>query len=192
MTERILVDNLSKGSQEGFVAVYHYFYKPLHFFVLRYVKKSEYAEEILTDIFMKVWERRTEFTTPDGLRAFLYITAKNASLNVIRTNKISYSFTPLSEIEELFNTDGDTFTKIVQVELIQSIFLEVERLPARQRDVFKMTFEEDKTVDEIAMALDMTTSAVYTNRSRAISTIKELMKVKNALSLLVFFQLFMD
>jgi len=192
MTERILVDNLGSGSQEGFVAVYHYFYKPLHFFVLRYVKKSEYAEEILTDIFMKVWERRTEFTTPDGLRAFLYITAKNASLNVIRTNKINYSFTPLSEIEECFMTDGDTFTKIVQVELIQSIFLEVERLPARQRDVFKMTFEEDKTVEEIAMALDMTTAAVYTNRSRAIGTIKELMKVKNALPLVVFFQLFLD
>jgi len=55
-----------------------------------------------------------------------------------------------------------------------------------------MTFEEDKTVEEIAMALDMTTAAVYTNRSRAIGTIKELMKVKNALPLVVFFQLFLD
>jgi len=190
MNEFILIENLQKGDQEGFVAVYHHFYKPLHFFILRYVKSTERAEEILADVFMKVWTRRTEFQSPDNLRAFLYISAKNASLNAIRDDKLNLASAPLSEIEELWCEDSDMFSKMVQGELIQSIFLEVERLPERQRDVFNLTFQEDKTVDEIAEALSMSHAAVYANRSRAISTVRQIMKMKNALPVLPFLYFF--
>ncbi|MFZ4861067.1 RNA polymerase sigma factor [Sphingobacterium sp. Mn56C] len=189
MDECVLVENLKKGEQDGFVAVYRYFYKPLHLFILRYVKNSERTEEILTDVFMKVWTRRMEFHSPDNLRAFLYIAAKNASLNALRDNKVNLASAPLSEIENLWAEDSDLFTRMVHVELLQVIFAEVERLPERQRAVFNLTFREDKTVDEIAEALNMSPEAVYANRSRAIHTLRQWMKMKNALPMLSLLQL---
>ncbi|QBQ42093.1 sigma-70 family RNA polymerase sigma factor [Sphingobacterium psychroaquaticum] len=189
MSESILVENLRKGSQEGFVAVYHYFYKTLNFFVLRYLKNAEQAEEILADVFMKVWTRRTDFESAESLRAFLYIAAKHASLNAIRDQKKDFLSIPVTEIQELLSEDSDVFTKMVHVELIQAIFMEAERLPERQKEVFKMTYQEDKTVDEIAEALAISPDAVYTNRSRAVSTLRHLLKAKNALLFTAFLYL---
>lgn len=96
---------------------------------------------------------------------------------------------PVTEIQELLSEDSDVFTKMVHVELIQAIFMEAERLPERQKEVFKMTYQEDKTVDEIAEALAISPDAVYTNRSRAVSTLRHLLKAKNALLFTAFLYL---
>jgi len=82
--------------------------------------------------------------------------------------------------------DGDAFSKIIHAELVHAIFSEVEKLPERQKEVFNLTYLEDKTVEEIADELEMSPAAVYTNRSRAISTIRTLLKAKNALILFAF------
>ena len=181
------IEKLRNSEQEGFVAIYHHFYKPLLFFINGYLKSSARAEEILADVFMKVWTRRTDFQSFDSLRAFLYISAKNASLNVLREKKSTYAHVSLSEIEDLLSEDQDAFTHLIEVELIQSIFEEVEKLPERQRLVFNMTYLEDKTVEEIADTLKMTPSAVYANRSRAVHTIRLFFNRKASLASLPLF-----
>jgi RNA polymerase sigma-70 factor (ECF subfamily) len=78
---------------------------------------------------------------------------------------------------------------MIHAELIHSIFIEVGKLPEKQREVFNMTYLEDKTVEEIAEELQMSPASVYTNRSRAIHTIRTLLGTKNALTLLAFLSL---
>jgi RNA polymerase sigma-70 factor (ECF subfamily) len=126
----------------------------------------------------------------DHLRALLYVAAKNASLNNLRSNKSRLSFEPLIQSEDLWNKDPDTFTQMIQIELIQAIFEEVERLPQKQKQVFNLTYFEDKTAEEIAKQLNISVASVYTNRSRALSTLRLIFKSKNDLLALAFFLLF--
>lgn len=186
MTESTLIENLRSDSQEGFVAIYDRFYTPLLYFISKYVKKTEVAEEILADVFVTVWNRRMDFQTMDNLQAFLYISAKNASLNTLRTpNRIAY-LESITAFEHLLVEDKDTFTQMTYVELLQSILEEVERLPERQKEVFKLTYLEDKTVEEIAQQLEMSPTAVYTNRSRAVSSLRLILKSKSDVVLIAF------
>ncbi|MDR2282614.1 MAG: sigma-70 family RNA polymerase sigma factor [Sphingobacterium sp.] len=186
MTESILIENLRSDSQEGFVAIYNRFYTPLLYFITKYVKKPEVAEEILADVFVTVWNRRMDFQSMENLRAFLYISAKNASLNTLRSpNKVTY-LESITAFEHLLIEDKDTFTQMTYVELLQSIFEEVERLPNRQKEVFKLTYLEDRTVEEIAQQLEMSPTAVYANRSRAISSLRLVLKSKNDMVLVAF------
>ncbi len=186
MTESILIENLRSDSQEGFVAIYNRFYTPLLYFITKYVKKPEVAEEILADVFVTVWNRRMDFHSVENLQAFLYISAKNASLNTLRSpNKVTY-LESITAFEHLLIEDKDTFTQMTYVELLQSIFEEVERLPNRQKEVFKLTYLEDKTVEEIAQQLEMSPTAVYANRSRAISSLRLVLKSKNDIVLIAF------
>ncbi len=167
-----LINNLKKNSQEGFEVIYNKFYSPLLYFVLGYVKSIEVAEEILTDVFLVVWNRKNDFNSLDNLRAFLYISAKNASLNSLRAIKNKPQMEPISQFEEMLSNDRTVFNKIIELELVELVLKEVSRLPNKQKDVFNLSFIEDKTVEEIAEELNMSISAVYTNRSRAISTLK--------------------
>lgn len=186
MTESTLIEHLRSDSQDGFVAIYNRFYTPLLYFIAKYVKKTEVAEEILADVFVAVWNRRMDFQTMDNLQAFLYISAKNASLNTLRSpSKVTY-LESITAFEHLLVEDKDTFTQMTYVELLQSILEEVERLPNRQKEVFKLTYLEDKTVEEIAQQLAMTPTSVYTNRSRAVSSLRFVLKSKSDIVLLAF------
>ncbi|MDR0261789.1 MAG: sigma-70 family RNA polymerase sigma factor [Sphingobacterium sp.] len=189
MTDSQLIDSLKTDGQEGFVAIYRKFYKQLLFFILGYLKENRVAEEIVADVFVKVWERRSDFHTMENLKAFIYISAKNASLNVIRSERSKGIHESLTNYEDLLADDRDVFSKMIHAELIHSIFIEVVKLPEKQREVFNMTYLEDKTVEEIAEELQMSPTAVYTNRSRAIHTIRTLLGTKNALTLLAFLSL---
>ncbi|WET71501.1 sigma-70 family RNA polymerase sigma factor [Sphingobacterium sp.] len=189
MTDSQLIDSLKTDGQEGFVAIYRKFYKQLLFFILGYLKENRVAEEIVADVFVKVWERRSDFLTMENLKAFIYISAKNASLNVIRSERSKGIHESLTNYEDLLADDRDVFSKMIHAELIHSIFIEVGKLPEKQREVFNMTYLEDKTVEEIAEELQMSPTAVYTNRSRAIHTIRTLLGTKNALTLLAFLSL---
>ncbi len=189
MTDSQLIDSLKTDGQEGFVAIYRKFYKQLLFFILGYLKENRVAEEIVADVFVKVWERRSDFYTMENLKAFIYISAKNASLNVIRSERSKGIHESLTNYEDLLVDDRDVFSKMIHAELIHSIFIEVGKLPEKQREVFNMTYLEDKTVEEIAEELQMSPTAVYTNRSRAIHTIRTLLGTKNALTLLAFLSL---
>lgn len=189
MTDSQLIDSLKEDGQAGFVAIYHRYYKQLLFFISRYVNDTDAAEEIVADVFVKLWSRRLDFHSMDSLRAFLYIVAKNASLNVIRTNRSRGIQEPLSAYEDMLMDDQDVFSDMIYAELIHAIFNEVEKLPEKQRAVFNLTFIEDKTVEEIAEQLQISPAAVYTNRSRAISTIKDLLGSKDALTIFAFLTL---
>lgn len=186
MTESTYIENLKSNNQEGFVTIYHKFYTPLLYFITRYVKSAELAEEVLADVFVTVWNRRMEFETFDGLRAFLYVAAKNACFNTIRSNKKYSSLESISDFEHLLIADKDVFSQMIHVELIQSIFEDVNMLPAKQRDVFKLTYLEDKTVEEISELLNMSATAVYANRSRAIQALRLSLKSKDHVFLLAF------
>jgi len=186
MTDSQLIDSLKGDDQTGFVIIYHRFYKQLFFFILKYIKEADIAEEIVADVFVKVWDRRMNFPTMENLRAFVYISAKNASLNTIRAKRSKGIHESLSDYEDLLVDDKDAFSNLIHAELVHAIFTEVEKLPEKQKEVFNLTFLEDKTVEEIAEELAMSPSAVYTNRSRAINTIRHLLNTKNTLALFAF------
>lgn len=185
-TRSKIIQDLKSDNQEGFVAVYDKFYNPLFYFILGYVKNREVAEEILADVFVAVWKHRMGFKSLENLRAFIYVSAKNASLNSLRSKKQHISIESIADYEDIISEDKDMFAQMIYLELLQSVFEEVERLPAKQREVFNLTFLEDKTVEEIAQQLNMSPSSVYTNRFRAIQSLRLSLKIDTLLSLLVF------
>lgn len=171
--------------EEGLVGIYRLYSKQLLFFAHKYVKNYQIAEEIVADVFVIVWERRKLFSSLNRVRAFLYIATKNRCLNHLRGISLHERIDEIQQYEELLYEDADAFTKIVRTELLKTIFEEVQKLPEKQREVFNKTFLEDKTVDDIAKELNMTPSAVYANKSRALTTLRQNLRLKDSLFLLV-------
>lgn len=180
----LLINSLHRGEEEGLEGIYRLYNKQLLFFAKKYVKNYQIAEEIVADVFVKVWELRASFSTLDRVRAFLYIATKNRCLNQLRNAGAHDHIDDVDNYEELLYEDTDIFTAIVRTELLKLIFDEVQKLPEKQREVFNKTFLEDKTIEEIGQELNMAPQAVYTNKSRALTTLRQNLRSKDSLFLL--------
>src|SRR5690606_32688260 len=178
MDNSIFLNNGCNGEVEGLTTAYRLYRQPLLFFVIQYVGNREVAEDIVADVFVKAWNVRHNLRCEDSLRAYLYVMAKNASLNYLRRPQaISLEDVPAS-FEDRLLEDEDILGNILRAELIKSIMEEVDKLPQKQKEVFQFTFLEDLSVEEISIKLKMSVTAVYTNRSRAVSTLRQMLTKK--------------
>jgi len=166
---------LQEDNQDGLKELYRVYYKPLLYFVMQYVKDITVSEDIVAETFVKIWEYRIRFNNLESIRSFLYITAKNSALNQIRRPSNKKEHINLTAIEDRIFEDSDVLNNIIRTELLKNIFDEVIKLPVKQQEVFRLIYIEDKTIAEICILLDMTENAVYTNRSRAITSLKKLL-----------------
>src|SRR5690606_27892570 len=185
------INNLQQGKEEGLTAIYRQYKRPLLYFTLQFVDR-ETAEETVSDTFVKVWKLRKHFHTMEKLKAFLYISTKNACLNHLRRPQTKWNIEDIETWHEELSEDPEVYSKIVQTELLKQIYEEVDKLPQNHRDVFNMTYLEDMTVEEISKKLKISPTAVYTYRSRAIALLRNSRKIKDSLYLAFFLQQFLQ
>lgn len=150
-------------------------HRALLYFAKSMVRDQETAEELVADSFVKLWQRRETFENTDKVKAFLYIATKNACLNHVNSAYARQAFDG-EVLDVLQSVDPDSYAQIVRAELMQQIYNEVMKLPEKQREVFRLTFFEELDTDEIAERLEMTPSAIFANRSRAIETLRKVFK----------------
>jgi len=178
-----IFNDFRNGSEPGLTAVFKRYNRELLFFAIHYVRNRETAEEIVSDMFIKAWQLRTQFASMDKLRAFLYVATKNSCLNHLRDHRTEPIRDSIQDYEHLLSQDPDALEHLLRTELIRSIFNELRKLPKKQRDVFKMTYLDNLTAEEISAKLKITASAVYTNRSRAATALRKLLNISQMLLL---------
>ena len=156
------------------------YHRVLLYFARSMVHEQEAAEEIVSDSFVKLWRRRDAFENADKIKAFLYIVTKNACLNYVQSAHVRQEIDH-EAIHLLESAEPETYVRLVRAELMQQIYEEVMKLPEKQREVFRLTYFEDLTTDEIAGRLGMTTTAIFANRSRASEALRKVFRDKELL-----------
>ena len=185
-----MVRDLLIGDFSNIKEVFKLYNRSLLFFAGKMIKDSKAAEEIVSDSFVKVWTYRHNFKTQDSIKAFLYIVTKYACRNYIKSSYSKQHF-EYELTEDLISAEPDVYIKILNAELMREVYDEVAKLPEKQMKVFKLSYLDDLTTEEICERLDMSESAVFTNRSRALDTIRKSFKHKNMLfALLILDELF--
>ena len=123
-----------KRDERSYKRLFFYFYKPLLRFALSYLKNPEIAEEIVSDVMMKVWLMKEELTAINNLKMYVYRSVKNACINYfIRNNKFL--------VEDIENTqvvlNPDLYTPedlVLKKELTEKILAAVKELPPKVPD----------------------------------------------------------
>lgn len=185
-----IIAEFQLGTEKGLNRVFKLYHRPLLYFALQLVKKQEIAEEVVADVFIKIWQRRNDFEDVNKIKAFLYIAVKNGCLNYLRSSYAQREMSPIDEWQDLQCQDLDVLRKIVKTELIKSIYDEMYSLPEKQREVFLLSFIEDLEVEDISKRLGMSVSAVYANKSRALASLRKNLKLSDPTYLWVLFYLF--
>jgi RNA polymerase sigma-70 factor (family 1) len=168
--EKGLLLKLNAGDRAAFEQIFSLFYRPLCFFASRLAGSSSAAEEIVQDTLFKTWEKHADFLTLQSLKAFLYISTRNACYNYRRQQKSGN--THLEIIAGQYEPDEETILhRIIETEVYRELTRAIGTLPDQCRKVMQMSFDGIKPKD-IALELGITVSTVNSQKMRGIRLLK--------------------
>lgn len=157
-------------------ALFNRYYPPLCKFIAIHLKDYSQAEELIADLFIKLWDSRS---TQDikSVKAYLFIAAKNMAINHLQKakNKIDY-YEDYGFSVELSHTGPNPFDIISSKESYRKIIQLIGLLPERQREVLLMSRIEDLDKNTIATILGLSVRTVETTLYQAIKTLQQIVK----------------
>lgn len=172
MTDKEIVDLYRSGQREkAFQEIVDSYSERLYWHVRRFLWSHEDTDDLLQEIFVKVWSSLPSFRGDSQLYTWIYRIATNESLNFVQKQKIRSalrfeSITP--KIEEKIDEDTLMNGDQLQRELAKA----VQRLPAKQRTVFIMRWFDDMSYEEISEILETSVGALKASYHFASEKIK--------------------
>jgi RNA polymerase sigma-70 factor (ECF subfamily) len=161
------------GDIEAFESVFKSYYAPLVGYGRTIVKDSDEAEDIVQQVFVSIWEKRTEMEVHTSLRGLLYRSVYNACLNRIKHNKIRMSY---ARETQLTNSSSFNQEDIRQKELQKKIDDAINSLPEQCGKIFKMSRFDEMKYQEIADKLGLSVKTVENQMGKALKIMRENLK----------------
>jgi RNA polymerase sigma-70 factor (ECF subfamily) len=160
------------GDVAAFEAVFRAWYGELCSFVRLQVGSAESAEEIVQEVFLRVWRARESLDPEQSLRAYLYRAARNTALNQLKRRRLETRWLIEAAAAPIpLATAADQDAQVN--ELHSALQSALTALPERCRLVFTMSRQQGLTYPEIAAALGISIKTVETQMGRALRTLRE-------------------
>lgn len=165
-----------------FELTYQSFYHPLSFYATKYVGSE--AEDIIENLFVKLWDKKQVFESPIHLKAFLYRSTRNACLNYLKSNK-RHSISVDDLPESITIDEKDHLSVIIHAEIMAEIYRAVHQLPTQCSKVIALSFLESLSNTEIAQELNLSEQTVKNLKVLGL----KILKAKLSGSAFTFFML---
>lgn len=171
--DNYLLERVRAGDKNAFEQTFRKFYRKLRIYAFTFVKDNDNAEEIVQQVFCKIWERRDQLRPEGSLQPLLYRSVYNESLSLLRHQKVKTTFhayqTRQMETAELNLSD-----QILATELNRHIQSAIAGLPEQCRTIFQMSRFDRLKYQQIADALNISIKTVENQMGKAL----KIMRVK--------------
>ncbi|MEL7588081.1 MAG: RNA polymerase sigma-70 factor [Prolixibacteraceae bacterium] len=183
--EKVLSE-LADSHHPALEELFNYYYPRLYNFSRAFLKLEDGIDDILQEVFVKIWKNRQNITTTDTFNSYIFTITRNLLLNELRSRlndqKIRDKILQSSVAKEYLSFEITEFE-----ELARKVEMLIEELPARQREIFKLSRTEGLSHKEIAEKLNITAKTVEYHIRQAITYIKGKLKALGLISLLYFY-----
>jgi len=171
-TEEGIVRGLRNDDPRALDVLVWRWYRPLLAFVLGYVESVEAAEDVLQELFIRVWKRRAALDPTTSLRSYLYAAARNVALNARERQLVRRRHEADSALAAGPPVDRhDVMAQVERDELGHAVRAAVASLSERGREVYLLSFQHGLSYREIAATLGISVPTVQTHIARAIATL---------------------
>jgi len=180
------IELLRRGDEHTFERIFKSYFKSLHSFAWSFLKDETMAEEVVQNVFCRIWEKKELLNTSGSLKAYLYRAVHNESLNYLKHQKVKAAYRDqyLDSFEE---AQGHTAEKVIGKELERKIAAAINELPQQCRIVFQMSRFEHRKYHEIADQLGISIKTVENHMGKALKLMRlKLVEFLPVLMLLFF------
>src|SRR5579859_8044151 len=155
-----ILKEFTKGNPHAFSAVFQQYNSPLCTFASDLVANKEDGEDIVKDTFVKLWQKHADFDTPQNIKAFLYITTRNSCLNFLRHLQLHHAAHKEFVYLDHSQQGPVIYSETIQQEAIEDLQYVISTLSNRQQQVFKMSYLDGLTKEEISEQLNISIHTV--------------------------------
>lgn len=167
-----LVEQNTDTIDSAFESLFKTHFKALYSYAYTIVKDETIAEEIVQSVFLKLWERRSKLTIHTSIKAFLYRSVYNDSLNYHKHQKVRFSFQQHQLYVQGNKMEDDSSNRVQMKELEYQLQLALNKLPEACRTIFQMSRFEELKYREIAERLNISIKTVENQMGKALKVLR--------------------
>lgn len=170
--------------------VFSRYYHGLCFYAKRMLRdKDVVAKDIVQEVFISVWKKKLTFNNVYSLKAYLYSSTYHSCLDTIKLAGIHerHHRHILDETTRRGLDELQFLNDRIESETLAEIFRAIDQLPKQCCKIFKMSYIDGLSVEEVAAELEISINTVKTQRARAKKLLKENLKTLYAILAMMFF-----
>jgi RNA polymerase sigma-70 factor (ECF subfamily) len=182
-TEEInIIAGLQNGNEETYILLFREYYVSLCAYSRKYVGRKDVAEEIVSEVFFKIWENRKTLRITTSVKAYLFQAVCNNSLYYLRKLKKEenieayFSDTDFENIGFATSPDEEKEASILLEDMTERIEEVVNQLPRQQQIAFRLKRFEGKKNKEVAEEMGISIKTVEMHLSKAMFTLRHQLK----------------
>lgn len=170
--EHYLIQDLKRGSHKAFDQIYQMYSKRLYAYSLQFTKSPEESEEIVQEVFVKLWSNRLKIKQDETLRSLLFIMAKHHLINAYRFKLNHPVYEDYVNCMDVLSTEAP-HCKLEYDEFVSRFQKIMKTLPATQQKVIHLSRIKQLSNKEIAEELSLSEQTVKNQLSLGLKTLKE-------------------
>lgn len=167
MENKQLLSLLQHGNEEAFTIIYKKYYQMLYQLSFNYLKDRDLAEDIIQQVFLKLWEIRSHVIIIEDLGSYLYTMAKNVILQTIRQKNKD-----VLEAYEMYYLQKNEKT-VLYDQRKTALYKAIYKLPIQKKAICLMKLNEQASNEEISLRLGISVQTVKNHYNQSISFIRK-------------------
>jgi RNA polymerase sigma-70 factor (ECF subfamily) len=166
---------LRAGDHGAFEAVVREFHAPLFTYMLRATHARDVAEDLVQELFARLWDNRATLRPHASLRVYLYVAARHHVYDHYRKRHTAATlFRPAAPADTATPSHGDDpLAELTNAELARAVHQAVAALPPRCREVWELSRNHGLGYEDIAHVTGVSVNTVKTQMARALRALRE-------------------
>lgn len=169
-----LLEQVKSGNYKSFQILFERYYSPLCNFASGFFHDDFLQEDVVQEVFTKIWEDRRKITVSDSVKSYLYTAVRNRGVNRLKSESIRREYTRkfVQSIDIRISEK-----EIEQEEFKNYLFQCIGKLPPRCREVFEKSRFEEMKQEKIATSLDISIKTVKAQIGKALQMIRSCLEL---------------
>ena len=188
--DKIIIQNLKNGDVLSFDNIFKKYNRKVYYFALSYLKNREQAQDVVQEVFMNLWRYRDQINDYYNFSKYLFKITYNATCKSFRKQA-----SDKKQLEEVVRNsimeDNSTNLDIEYNNLFETANAFIEKMPARQKEIYLLSINEQLTTEQIAQRLNISKKTVENYLSQVKTSVRKSISDGNILPFLFFCLLFL-
>jgi len=171
LNEKMLLKLIAEGNECAFTKLFENYQDIIYTVALKLTKSNVTAKEIVQDVFLKIWTRRSKLNNIENFNAYLFIVTRNHAYKVLKSIALNYRNVAITEETQQSNNQ-DVSDLLVDKEYDHLLKTAINRLPPQQKKVYNLIKDQGLRREEVAEHLELQPETVKYHLAQAMKNIR--------------------
>jgi RNA polymerase sigma-70 factor (ECF subfamily) len=168
-----LVKSIQQNDKKSLEALFRLLYTPLRNYANVIINSKEDAEDIVQEVFLKLWNSRGDLDAHRSIKTYLYVCTKNSCLNWLKHTKVRSDYARvMATVYESSPAELSPHESLIVNDIESDLSIALNELPTQCRKIFELSRFEGLKYHEIASRLNISIKTVETQMSRALVKVR--------------------